>query len=137
MTTINKEFFKGMNPHRFSEVQKEIKQLEQIDNSNTDMIDRQETIKEICGNVKDVNTEILFNVMTYWATHYENLSKKFYKNEIDEIKIGNDGHYWNGAATDHQNFAKELRSMMTEIIRQQISENRIINLNKQMGNESI
>ena len=71
--------------------------------------------------------------MTYWSTHYENLSKKYYKNEIEDIKIGNDGHYWNGAATDHQNFAKELRSMMTEIIRQQISENRIINLNKQMG----
>ena len=122
-----------MTNSKFSEVQAEIKKLEQIDNSNTDMIDRQETFKEICGNVKDVNTEILFNVMTFWATTYENLSKKFYNNELEDINNGKDGHYWNGAATDHHKFSKEIRSMMTQIIRQQKSENRIINLNKKMG----
>ena len=133
MTKINKEFFKGMNPNRLSKVQEEIKQIEHIDNSNTDMIDRQETLKEICGNVEQVNTKILFNIITFWATTYENLSKDYYKKELDAINKGGDGHYWNGAATDHQNFAKELRSMMTQIIRQQKNENRMINLNKKMG----
>ena len=122
-----------MTNSKFSEVQAEIKKLEQIDNSNTDMIDRQETFKEICGNLKDVNTEILFNVMTFWATTYENLSNKFYNNELEDINNGKDGHYWNGAATHHHKFSKEIRSMMTQIIRQQKSENRIINLNKKMG----
>lgn len=133
MTKINKEFFKGMNPNRFSEVQKEIKQLEQIDNSNTDMIDRQETFKEICGNVEHVNTEILFDAIIFQATVYENLSKKFYKNEIEEIKNGKSGTYWNNTATDHQNFAKELRDMMTRVIRTQKSENRMIQSNIKMG----
>lgn len=122
-----------MTNQKFSEVQAEIKKLEKIDNSNTDMIDRQETFKEICGNVKDVNTEILFNVMTFWATTYENLSKNYYKNELEDINNGKDGHHWNRTAADHHKFSKEIRSMMTEIIRQQKSENRIINLNKKMG----
>jgi len=124
-----------MTNQKFSEVQAEIKKLEQIDNSNTDMIDRQETFKEICGNVKDVNTEILFNVMTFWASHYEKVSEKFYNNEIESISNGKQmsSKIWASTAKDHGTFAKEIRSMMTQIIRQQKSEDRIINLNKKMG----
>ena len=124
-----------MTNQKFSEVQAEIKKLEQIDNSNTDMIDRQETFKEICGNVKDVNTEILFNVMTFWASHYEKVSEKFYKNELECINENKvyQSHIWASSAKDHRTFAKEIREMMTQIIRQQKSENRIINLNKKMG----
>tara|TARA_R110000824_G_scaffold393_4_gene2810 strand:+ start:1031 stop:1408 length:378 start_codon:yes stop_codon:yes gene_type:complete len=124
-----------MTNQKFSEVQAEIKKLEQIDNSNTDMIDRQETFKEICGNVKDVNTEILFNVMTFWASHYEKMSEKFYKNELECINENKvyQSHIWASSAKDQRTFAKEIREMMTQIIRQQKSEDRIINLNKKMG----
>tara|TARA_R110000851_G_scaffold12965_2_gene44609 strand:- start:922 stop:1299 length:378 start_codon:yes stop_codon:yes gene_type:complete len=124
-----------MTNQKFSEVQAEIKKLEQIDNSNTDMIDRQETFKEICGNVKDVNTEILFNVLTFWATHYERVSERFYKNEVRCINENKEvsAKIWGSTAKDHRTFAKEIREMMTQIIRQQKSENRIINLNKKMG----
>tara|TARA_R110000803_G_scaffold109229_2_gene177616 strand:+ start:404 stop:781 length:378 start_codon:yes stop_codon:yes gene_type:complete len=124
-----------MTNQKFSEVQAEIKKLEQIDNYNTDMIDRQETLKEICGNVDQVNTEILFNVMTFWASHYEKVSERFYKNERESISNGKEmaSKIWASTAKDHGTFSKELREMMTQIIRQQKSENRMINLNKKMG----
>ena len=124
-----------MTNQKFSEVQAEIKKLEQIDNYNTGMIDRQETLKEICGNVEHVDTKILFSVINFWATHYERVSNGFYKNEIEcinENKLAA-GHIWASTAKDHFRFSKELREMMTQIIRQQKSENRINNLNKKMG----
>ena len=117
------------------EVQKTIKKLQQIDNSNTDMIDREETFKELFGSVKNINTEILFNVLTFWATHYERVSENFYKNEVECINENKEvaAKIWGSTAKDHGNFAKEIREMMTQIIIQQKSENRIINLNKKMG----
>ena len=117
------------------QIEQDILRIEEMDNRQTDLIDRQETFKEICGNVEHVNTEILFDAIIFQATVYENLSKKFYKFEIEDISNGKDGKHWNNTASDHATFAKELRDMMTQVIRTQKSENRIINLNKQIGNE--
>jgi len=115
------------------QIEQDILRIEEMTNETTDRIDRQETFKEICGNVEHVNTEILFDVIIFWATVYENLSKKFYKFEIDDIKEGRDGTYWNNTASDHATFAKELRDMMTQVIRTQKSENRMIQANTKMG----
>ncbi len=115
------------------QIEQDILRIEEVDNRQTDLIDRQETFKEICGNVEHVNTEILFDVIIFWATVYENLSKKFYKYEIEDINNGKDGTHWNSSADDHATFAKELRDMMTQVIRTQKSENRMIQANTKMG----
>ena len=115
------------------QIEQDILRIEEMTNETTDRIDRQETFKEICGNVEHVNTEILFDAIIFQATVYENLSKKFYKFEIEDINNGKDGTHWNNTASDHANFAKELRDMMTQVIRTQKSENRMIQANTKMG----
>jgi len=115
------------------QIEQDILRIEEMDNRQTDLIDRQETFKEICGNVEHVNTEILFDAIIFQATVYENLSKKFYKYEVEDISNGRDGKHWNNTASDHATFAKELRDMMTQVIRTQKSENRMIQANTKMG----
>ena len=51
----------------------------------------------------------------------------------DDINNGKDGTYWNNTASDHAKFAKELRDMMTQVIRTQKSENRMIQANTKTG----
>jgi len=117
------------------QIEQDILRIEEMDNKKTDLIDQQETLKEICQNVKYVNSEILFDVIIHKATVYEKISKKFYKREIECIKDGyiKDGEYWNNTASDHAKFAKELRDMMTQVIRTQKSENLLIQANTKMG----
>ena len=122
----------GMSDDRFNQLVQEIAETERIDNTTTDMIDKNETIKEICGSVEYVNVEILYDTIIHLATTHERIAKKFYHYEISAIKNGDDGHLFNSSAQDYEKFAKELRNLMTQIIRMQKSENRIINLNKQI-----
>ena len=115
------------------QIEQDILRIEEVTNETTDRIDRQETFKEICQNVKYVNSEILFDAIIFQATVYENLSKKYYKFEIEDIKNGKSGISWNLTASDHAKFAKELRDMMTQVIRTQKSENRMIQANTKKG----
>ena len=121
-----------MTKERLQELNKKIIQLEKIDNSNTEMIDRKESIKELFGNIDSIDSDVIFNQITYLANFFENCSKKWYKNEIDAINQQDDdsARYWNTCGTLEEKFAEELRKMLTSMIRQQKQENRIKNLLK-------
>jgi len=121
-----------MTNERFDEVQNEISNLQEVDNAISDIVDSQETKKETLGDLKAFDSDLVYDTLNAQATVYENLSKKFYQFEIDNIGNEASAKYWHNAAKDQETTAKDLRQMLTHIVRMQKQNDRMNNLLKQL-----
>ena len=126
-----------MTNERFSEYQAEIKKLEKIDNSNTDMIDRKESMKEMYNGIESFDADLVYDTLNMAATVNENIAKKWYELEVTSKTNGDHkgSDIWNLLAQEKASSAKEIRQMLTHLYRMQKGNNRIANIKKVIGDE--
>ena len=126
-----------MTNERFSEYQAEIKKLEKIDNSNTDMIDRKESMKEVFNGIESLDADLVYDTLNMATTVNERICKKWYELEVSAKCNGDTkgAEFWNIIAKEKESAAKELRQILTHLFRMQKGNNKVYNLKKQMGDE--
>jgi len=124
-----------MTEEKFNEYQEEIKRLKYIDNSNTNMIDRQESIKEIFDGLQYIDVDLVYDTLNAAASVAENISKKWYELEVSAKTNGDNigSNMWNLLAQEKAEHAKDIRHILTHLYRMQSSNNKLLNLKKQMG----
>mgnify|MGYP003148457447 CR=1 FL=1 len=124
-----------MTEEKFNEYQEEIKRLKYIDNSNTNMIDRQESIKETFDGLQHIDVDLVYDTLNAAASVAENISKKWYELEVNAKTHGDNigSNMWNLLAQEKAEHAKDIRHMLTHLYRMQSSNNKLLNLKKQMG----
>ena len=140
MAKINKEYFKkqheehnGISDERMEEIVKEVAETQKEDNAITDKIDREETKKETIQGLKSFDADLVYDTINSQATVFENIAAKFYQYEIDNIDSDHQSKYWNAAAKENEAHGKDLRKLMTHLVRMQKGNDRIKNINKQLG----
>ena len=112
---------------------KRIDELCKEDNETTDRIDREETKKETIQGLESFDADLVYDTINSQATVFENIAAKFYQYEIDNIDSDHQSKYWNTAAKENESHAKSLRDLMTHLVRMQKGNDRIKNINKQLG----
>ena len=115
------------------QIEKDILQIEKMDNETTDRIDREETKKETIKGLESFDADLVYDTINSQATVFENIAAKFYQYEIDNIDSDHQSKYWNTAAKENESHAKSLRDLMTHLVRMQKGNDRIKNINKQLG----
>tara|TARA_R110000824_G_scaffold323252_2_gene510185 strand:- start:376 stop:747 length:372 start_codon:yes stop_codon:yes gene_type:complete len=122
-----------MTKERQEQIEKDILQIEKMDNETTDRIDREETKKETIKGLESFDADLVYDTINSQATVFENIAAKFYQYEIDNIDSDHQSKYWNAAAKENESHAKSLRDLMTHLVRMQKGNDRIKNINKQLG----
>ena len=122
-----------MTKERQEQIEKDILQIEKMDNETTDRIDREETKKETIKGLESFDADLVYDTINSQATVFENIAAKFYQYEIDNIDSDHQSKYWNAAAKENEVHAKDLRKLMTHLVRMQKGNDRIKNINKQLG----
>lgn len=98
---------------------KRIDELCKEDNETTDRIDREETKKETIKGLESFDADLVYNTINSRATTFENLAAKFYQYEIHNIDNDHQSKYWNTVAKENEIYAKNLRDLMTHLVRMQ------------------
>ena len=114
---------------------KRIDELCKEDNETTDMIDREETKKETIQGLESFDADLVYDTINSQATVFENIAAKFYQYEIDNIDSDHQSKYWNAAAKENEAHGKDLRRLMTHLVRMQKGNDRLKRLNKQMEDD--
>ena len=114
---------------------KRIDELCKEDNETTDRIDREETKKETIQGLESFDADLVYDTINSQATVFENIAAKFYQYEIDNIESDHQSKYWNAAAKENEAHGKDLRRLMTHLVRMQKGNDRLKRLNKQMEDD--
>ena len=114
---------------------KRIDELCKEDNETTDRIDREETKKETIQGLESFDADLVYDTINSQATVFENIAAKFYQYEIDNIDSDHQSKYWNAAAKENEAHGKDLRRLMTHLVRMQKGNDRLKRLNKQMEDD--
>ena len=114
---------------------KRIDELCKEDNAITEKIDREETKKETIQGLESFDADLVYDTINSQATVFENIAAKFYQYEIDNIESDHQSKYWNAAAKENEAHGKDLRRLMTHLVRMQKGNDRLKRLNKQMEDD--
>ena len=114
---------------------KRIDELCKEDNAITEKIDREETKKETIQGLESFDADLVYDTINSQATVFENIAAKFYQYEIDNIDSDHQSKYWNAAAKENEAHGKDLRRLMTHLVRMQKGNDRLKRLNKQMEDD--
>ena len=116
---IKYQLGKTMTKERQEQIEKDILQIEKMDNETTDRIDREETKKETIQGLKSFDADLVYDTINSQATVFENIAAKFYQYEIHNIDNDHQSKYWNTVAKENEIYAKNLRDLMTHLVRMQ------------------
>ena len=114
---------------------KRIDELCKEDNAITEKIDREETKKETIQGLESFDADLVYDTINSQATVFENIAAKFYQYDIDNIESDHQSKYWNAAAKENEAHGKDLRRLMTHLVRMQKGNDRLKRLNKQMEDD--
>ena len=128
-----------VTPRTPEEIHPEIKALQDVDNTISDIIDAQETKKETLLGLEDFEASEVYDKLNSTITIFENTALAMRKHELNEREQKNGSEneyeqnlhkqgerYFAGVAEGYEACAKDLREAMRDIVRQQLTSNRIV-----------